>query len=144
MVFSINSSDITFDQSKVQWATKVMTPASVNFLWKQGSQLLWPTVRISFYRHLFNKWKFTKNVSQPRSSFDKSFFFSFFNCYIRSVGATVLHPGERVISRAMLPDSAPPPRYQARLTFQSVTKIKLLTQYLDCPFQKQFKTYSIC
>jgi len=28
----------------VQWASKVMTPASMYFLWKQGSWLLWPTV----------------------------------------------------------------------------------------------------
>jgi len=30
----------------VQYATKVMTRAPVYFLWKQGSSLLWPTVRI--------------------------------------------------------------------------------------------------
>jgi len=36
-------------QDTVQWATKVMTPASMYFLWKQGSWLLWPTVlRLSF------------------------------------------------------------------------------------------------
>ena len=30
---------------KVQWVTKVMTLASMYFLWKQGSWLLWPTVQ---------------------------------------------------------------------------------------------------
>jgi len=30
--------------NKVQWATKVMIPASMYFLWKQWSWLLWPTV----------------------------------------------------------------------------------------------------
>jgi len=29
----------------VQWATKVMTPAYMYFLWKQVSWLLWPTVQ---------------------------------------------------------------------------------------------------
>jgi len=29
----------------VQWVAKVMTPASMYFLWKQGSWLLWPAVQ---------------------------------------------------------------------------------------------------
>ena len=32
----------------VQWATKVMTPVSMYFLWKQRSWLLWPTVPLLF------------------------------------------------------------------------------------------------
>jgi len=31
--------------AKVQWAAKVVTPASIYFLWKQGSWLLWATVQ---------------------------------------------------------------------------------------------------
>ena len=32
------------DNLSVQWVTKFMTPASMHFLWKKGSWLLWPTV----------------------------------------------------------------------------------------------------
>jgi len=43
-------------QNYVQWATKVMTPASMYFLRTQGSWILWPTVHNFCPKSFMSEW----------------------------------------------------------------------------------------
>ena len=74
---------ITFMTSlPVQWATKVMTPTSVYFLWKQGSWFLWPFVRPSSL-NIQRKREWSWKLPNLNEIFDRVFLLSFSGLVVR-------------------------------------------------------------